>query len=117
MEVVVGGATAVAAVLELEVVVFAMGLGAKGLVRLDVKDSEVGGYDDEDVCDWDNDCDRCPERDAPEEAAELLGSPYMSRNACSAALPDPMGEGRQWTTIALIESDCKMVNCGEGRGA
>ena len=113
MDVVVEGATAVAAVIEVEAV-DAIGLGAKGLVRFEVKDSEGGGYDDdEDVCDWDNDCDRCPEWDAPEEAAGLLGSPYMSRNACSGSPTGPYGRRRQWATIALIESEGKWMKCGE----
>lgn len=61
-------------------------------MRLPVKDSEVEGYDDEEVCDWDSDCDRCPERDAPEAAAGLLGSPYMSRNACGGSPTGPYGK-------------------------
>lgn len=81
-------------------------VGAKGLVRVDeVKGREADWYDDVDVgcdcdCDcncerggWESecDCDCRPARDAPEEATVVLGSPYMSRDACSTALRDPMG--------------------------
>lgn len=92
-------------------VVGAREVGAKGLVRLEeVRGREAEGYDEVDGgCDFDCDCDRggwesecdcdCrPVRDAPEEAAVVLGSPYMSRDACSTALRDPMGvddEGRR----------------------
>lgn len=78
-------------------------MGAKGLVRLEARGREVAVYDDDDGgCDCDCECDRggcesecgCrPARDAPEEAAEVLGSPYMSRDACSTALRDPMRGG------------------------
>lgn len=80
-------------------------VGAKGLVRVEeVKGWEAGWYDDVEGgcdCDCDRDCDRggwesecdcdCrPASDAPEEATVVLGSPYMSRDACSTALRDPM---------------------------
>lgn len=98
-----GGAFTFELVKVVETDVGARVVGAKGLVRLEeVRGREVDGYDDvEGGCDCDCDCDRgglesecdcdCrPARDAPEEAAVVLGSPYMSRDACSTALRDPM---------------------------